>query len=143
MNRFLASMPLTLRDGKTYGGVSMKTISNTTSDHHRSDESKLNAFVDRAMTDLAAGYAGVMISLGRQLGLYETMAGAGPLSSHEIASRAGCAERYVREWLNSQVAATYLAYHPSSKTYELLPEQALVLADASSPTYIAPAWEVP
>jgi hypothetical protein len=30
------------------------------------------------------------------------------LSSHEVASRAGCAERYVREWLNSQVAGTGL-----------------------------------
>lgn len=123
----------------------MKTEHHTTTGHAagRIDEAKLHAFVNRAMTDLAAGYAGVMISLGRQLGLYETMAGAGPLSSREVAARAGCAERYVREWLNSQVAAGYLAYHPSSETYELSPEHALVLADKHSPTYIAPAWEVP
>jgi SAM-dependent methyltransferase len=122
----------------------MKSETNTTAPRaSRVDEAKLHAFVNRAMTDLAAGYAGVMISLGRQLGLYDTLAGAGPLSSHEIAARAGCAERYVREWLNSQVAGGYLAYHPTSQTYELLPEQALVLADKHSPTYIAPAWEVP
>jgi len=85
----------------------------------------------------------VMVSLGRQLGLYWALAGAGPLSSNEVASRAACAERYVREWLNSQVAGGYVAYHPSSQTYELLPEQAAVLADEQSPTYIASAWEVP
>ena len=123
----------------------MKTENKTTANQAsgRIDEAKLHAFVNRAITDLAAGYSGVMVSLGRQLGLYETMANTGPLSSHEVASRAGCAERYVREWLNSQVAGGYLAYHPASQTYELLPEQALVLADKNSPTYIAPAWEVP
>ena len=32
---------------------------------------------------------------------------------------------------------------PSSDTYELLPEQAMVLADEDSPVYIPPAWNVP
>jgi len=125
--------------------VHMKTKIETTSgtQSDRVDPSKLNAFLNRAIADLAAGYGGVMVSLGRQLGLYEALAGAGPLSSHEVASRAGCAERYVREWLNSQVAGGYVAYHPSSQTYELLPEQAVVLADRNSAAYIAPAWEVP
>jgi len=40
------------------------------------DQSKLNAFLNRAIADLAAGYGGVMVSLGRQLGLYEVLAGA-------------------------------------------------------------------
>ena len=61
---------------------------------------KLDAFLARAVGDLSAGYGGVMVSLGNRLGLYKAMAGAGPLSSRELASRAGCAERYVREWLD-------------------------------------------
>jgi len=84
-----------------------------------------------------------MVSLGRKLGLYEAMAGAGPLSSREVAARAGCAERYVREWLNSQAAGGYVVYHPSSETYELTAEQAMVLADRDSPVFLPPAWEVP
>jgi SAM-dependent methyltransferase len=145
MNRFLASMPLTRCAGQSYGSPSMKTANQSAINRTSAaiDEAKLQAFVNRTITDLAAGYAGVMVSLGRQLGLYDTLANAGPLSSHEVAARSGCAERYVREWLNSQVAASYLAYQPSSQTYELLPEQALVLADRNSPAYIAPAWEVP
>jgi len=107
------------------------------------DPQKLNAFLDRAVSDLAAAYGGVMVSLGRKLGLYEAMAGAGPLASHEVARRAGCAERYVREWLNSQAAGGYVVYHPSSETYELTAEQAHVLADAESPLFLPPAWEVP
>jgi len=107
------------------------------------DERKLNEFVGRAVSDLAAGYGGVMVSLGRKLGLYKALAHGGPLNSREVAKRAGCSERYVREWLNSQAAGGYVVYHPSSETYELTPEQARVLADEDSPYYIPPAWDVP
>jgi len=137
-----ASHPLRLpRLGWQPMNTLTKTVPSTSS--HRIDPAKVDALLNRVITDLAAGYAGVMISLGRQLGFYKVLAGAGPVSSHELAARTGCAERYVREWLNSQVAGGYLGYHPSSQTYELLPEQALILADESSPAYIAPAWEVP
>jgi SAM-dependent methyltransferase len=107
------------------------------------DPAKLNAFLARAVGDLSAGYGGVMVSLGNRLGLYRAMAGAGPLSSRELASRAGCAERYVREWLNAQVAGGYVAYHAISDTYELTPEQAFVLANEDSPVFIPNAWAVP
>jgi SAM-dependent methyltransferase len=107
------------------------------------DQEKLNAFVGRAIDDLAAGYTGVMISMGRKLGLYEAMADAGPLNSQEVAQRAGCAERYVREWLNSQAAGGYIDYHPSSETYEMSPEHAVVLADKNSAVFIPTAWEIP
>jgi SAM-dependent methyltransferase len=107
------------------------------------DQAKLDAFVMRAVGDLSTGYTGVMVSLGAKLGLYKAMAGAGPLSARELARRAGCAERYVREWLNAQAAGGYLGYHPVSDTYELSPEQALVLADEDSPVYVPHAWNVP
>ncbi|MCA1405373.1 methyltransferase domain-containing protein [Ensifer sp. IC3342] len=110
---------------------------------NRIDQAKLDALVSRAIGDLSAGYGGVMVSLGNRLGLYKAMAGAGPLTSSELAARAGCAERYVREWLGSQVAGGYVTYHASSGTYELSPEQALVLAEEDSPVFIPHAWAVP
>lgn len=110
---------------------------------NRIDQAKLDALVSRAIGDLSAGYGGVMVSLGNRLGLYKAMAGAGPLTSGELAGRAGCAERYVREWLGSQVAGGYVTYHASSGTYELSPEQALVLAEEDSPVFIPHAWAVP
>ena len=48
----------------------------------------------------------------------------------------------MREWLNSQVAAGYVVYYSESGTYELPAEQALVLADAESPVFMPPAWDV-
>ena len=107
------------------------------------DPGKLDALLARAVGDLSAGYGGVMVSLGNRLGLYKAMAGAGPLSSRELAGRAGCAERYVREWLGAQVAGGYVDYHAISDTYELTPEQAFVLADEDSPVFIPNAWAVP
>ncbi len=107
------------------------------------DESRLNSLVARAITDISASYGGVMISLGHKLGLYKAMAGAGPLSSKELAERAGCAERYVREWLNAQAAGGNVDYHAKSDTYELSPEQTLLFADEESPVFMPPAWQVP
>ena len=107
------------------------------------DSAKLDKFVDRVVSDLSAGYGGVMVSLGHRLGLYKAMADRGPLTSREIAARAGCAERYVREWLNSQVAGDYVTYHAVSGTYELTLEQAFVLANEESPVFIPNAWATP
>jgi len=107
------------------------------------DMDKLNAFIGRALSDLSAGYGGVMVSLGHRLGLFKAMAGAGPLSSRELAARANCAERYVREWLGSNVAGGYIVYHSISDSYELPNEHAFVLANEDSPAFVPSAWSVP
>ena len=106
-------------------------------------ERSTEAFVGQALADLAACYAGVMISSGHKLGLYQALAGQGPVSSHELAARAELDERYVREWLNSQVVGGYLAYHEESETYELPAEHVPVLAEESSPVFLPPAFDIP
>jgi len=107
------------------------------------DQNRLESFLERAVGDISSAYGGVMISLGHKLGLYKAMAGAGPISAKELAARTGCAERYVAEWLNSQAAGGYVDYHAVSGTYELSPEQAMVLADEDSPVFMPHAWNVP
>jgi SAM-dependent methyltransferase len=71
---------------------------------------------------------GLLIHLGDRLGLYRAMADAGPLTSAEVAERAGLHERFVREWLLGQAAANLLQRHPDGR-FELTPVQAAVLAD--------------
>jgi SAM-dependent methyltransferase len=107
------------------------------------DEARRDAFLEQVFLDLTACYGGVMVSLGDRLGLWEALDGAGPLTSAQVAERAGCAERYVREWLNSQAAAGYLEYDPASATYLLPPEHAAVLADRESPSLLTPAFNIP
>ncbi len=106
------------------------------------DDQKLNQCVEHAVYDLSASYMGVMISLGNQLGLYRAMDGVGPLSSRELAKKTACSERYVREWLNSQVAGGYIDYDSITQTFTLTPEQAMVLANDESPFFIPNAWNI-
>jgi SAM-dependent methyltransferase len=120
-----------------------KAMAATVTDILKLEQSKLDSLLTRALGDLSAGYGGVMISLGSKLGLFRAMAGAGPISSKELAVRSGCAERYVREWLNAQAAGGYVDYHAVSDTYELSPEQAMVLADEDSPVFMPSAWQIP
>jgi SAM-dependent methyltransferase len=106
------------------------------------DEAKLEQFMSQAVTDMGAAMSAPLIVLGLKLGLYKAMAGGGPLTSAEVAERAGCDERHVREWLGNQVVGGYIRHDPDGDTYELPPEQALALADESSPVYLAGAFDV-
>jgi ubiquinone/menaquinone biosynthesis C-methylase UbiE len=110
--------------------------------HANIDPQKLENLVGMAIRDLSGSNGGVMITLGHRLGLYKALAHGGPLSASEVAKRAGSAERYVREWLNSQVAAGYLLYHPATQRYEMTSEQAMMLADESSPVFMPNAWMI-
>ena len=100
------------------------------------DEAKLEAFMGHAVTDMGAVISAPLFVIGEKLGLYKAMAGAGPLTSQEVADRAGVAERSVREWLRNQAAGGYVTYDPDSDRYTLPDEHALALADENSPFYI-------
>jgi SAM-dependent methyltransferase len=100
------------------------------------DEAKLEAFMGQAVTDMGAVISAPLFVIGEKLGLYKAMAGAGPLTSQEVAERAGVAERSVREWLRNQAAGGYVRYDADSDRFTLPDEQALALADEDSPFYI-------
>src|SRR3954466_13181968 len=68
------------------------------------DEAKVEEFMGKAVTDMGAIISAPLFLIGEKLGLYKAMAGAGPLTSQEVADRADAAERYVREWLRNQAA---------------------------------------
>src|SRR5438034_2418099 len=106
------------------------------------DEAKLEAFMGQAVTDMGAIISAPLMVIGEKLGLYKAMAGAGPLTSQEVADRSGAAERSVREWLRNQAAGGYVTYDPESDSYTLPDEHALALADEDSPFYILGAYEM-
>lgn len=106
------------------------------------DSAKLEEFVGRVVTDMAAVQASATAYVGDLLGLYRAMAGAGPVSSTWLAGHTGTNERLVREWLHTQVSGGYVTYDPEGHTFELPPEHAAVLVDESSPVYVAGMLEV-
>jgi SAM-dependent methyltransferase len=106
------------------------------------DAQKLEAFMHKAVGDMGAVISAPLMTIGEKLGLYRAMAGAGPLTSAEVAERTGVAERSVREWLANQAAGGYVEYDPQADRYTLPDEHALALADEDSPFYILGAFEL-
>jgi 2-polyprenyl-3-methyl-5-hydroxy-6-metoxy-1,4-benzoquinol methylase len=88
---------------------------------------QLDAFMGKAVMDMGAALHAALIVVGDKLGLYKAMAGAGPLTSAELAQKTKTSERYVREWLHANAASGYVTYDPATKRFELPPEQAFAL----------------
>lgn len=85
----------------------------------------------------------LLIHLGDRLGLYRAMVDAGPLSSAELAERAGLHERWVLEWLRGQGAAGLLQWGDDDR-FELSMAGAAVLADEEgSLAFAAGAFSAP
>ena len=106
------------------------------------DMNKVEAFAGQVVTDISATFSGVMTNIGHKLGLYRAMAGAGALSSHQLADKTGTHERYVREWLNNQTAGGYVMHDAVTNTYTLPDEHIPVLVDDDSPMFLVPALDV-
>jgi len=106
------------------------------------DEDKLMQFVFRAVEEVGAALNAALVVWGDKLGLYQAMAGAGPLTPGELAERTGTAERYVREWLNAQAAGGFVSYDPDTGRYTLPPEQAVALTDPDSPAYLPGFFQI-
>jgi SAM-dependent methyltransferase len=103
----------------------------------RLDENKIKVLLEKMISYSGISMSVGLIYIGQKLGLFKAMAGAGPLSSVEIASKTGTVERYVREWLLNQVATGLVEYDPDTGKYTLPPEQALLLSDETSPYYVS------
>ena len=92
------------------------------------DPNALKMFGFKVWTYKMGEQVSLMIHLGDRLGLYKTMADAGPMSTHEVAAAAGLHERFVREWLLGQAAAGLIERLDDGR-FELTDVQAAVLAD--------------
>jgi SAM-dependent methyltransferase len=104
------------------------------------DEQRLMDFVGQAVGDVGGVLNGAMVVLGDRLGLYRAMAGAGPLSSAELAQATATSERYVREWLSAQAARGYVSYEGDG-LFSLPDEHAVVLTDETSAACVVGAFE--
>jgi SAM-dependent methyltransferase len=105
------------------------------------NEETLGAFMNQLVGELGATACAALVVTGDRLGLWKAMAGAGGVTSRDLAERTGTNERYVREWLCAQAAGGYVDYHPSTRDFSLPPEHALALADESSPFFVCGAFQ--
>lgn len=100
------------------------------------DREKVKQMAEQVFGLLAGALTSAMIHLGDRLGLYRALAGAGAVTSEELAGSTGLHERWVREWLRGQAAARLLDYDGKGR-FRLSPEAAMVLADEESPAFAA------
>jgi len=106
------------------------------------DQAKLEKFMGQALGELGAGMNAALVIIGDKLGLYKAMAGAGAMTSAELAQKTGTTERYVREWLNAQAAGGFVTYDAATGRFTLPDEQAFALAVEDSPAYLPGAYQV-
>jgi SAM-dependent methyltransferase len=99
-------------------------------------EQQVHEFVGKAFGDLAGALTASLVVIGDKLGLYRAMAGAGPLTPAELATKTGTGERYVREWLSGQAASGYVTYDAASGRYSLPDAHAVALTDEDSPACV-------
>jgi 2-polyprenyl-3-methyl-5-hydroxy-6-metoxy-1,4-benzoquinol methylase len=105
------------------------------------DESKLNEFLGKAVSDLGAAFSATLVLVGDRLGLYKELA-RGAVTSAELAQRTGTNERYIREWLGNQGASGYVQYDATNGKWSMTPEQALCLADPNGPVDVSGGYNI-
>ncbi|MEO3828441.1 class I SAM-dependent methyltransferase [Actinomadura sp. B10D3] len=86
---------------------------------------------------LNKGALALLMSVGHQTGLFDTMSELPPSTSSDIAKAAQLDERYVREWLGGMVVGGILEYEPDGATYTLPPEHAASLTTAAGTDNLA------
>src|SRR5262245_11234836 len=97
---------------------------------------KVEELAFRVVGDMGGAFVMALGYIGDRLGLFKAMAGAGPLTSVDLARKTNLNERYVREWLRAMVAAEYIDYDTASERYVMTTEQAFVLANEDSPMFV-------
>ena len=104
---------------------------------------KREAFIERLLESVRGTFDIFSAHIGARLGLYESLAEAGPSTSAELASQTGTHERYIREWLEQQAVTGILDVDDekaaaSARRFRLPEAHAEVLVDRESLNYLAP-----
>jgi SAM-dependent methyltransferase len=90
-------------------------------------------FAERMVGTIDAASLAILLSIGHQTKLFDTLAELPPATSAQIADATGLNERYVREWLGGVAAGRIVDYDPAAQTYSLPPHRAAVLTRAAGP----------
>jgi SAM-dependent methyltransferase len=106
------------------------------------DEVKLNAFMQQFVGDIGAVMHAATIVVGDQLGLYKSLATAGPCDAETLAKTTSTDARYLKEWLSAQAASGYINYDPERQQFSMSDEQVFALAEEGSPAFIPGAFQI-
>ena len=94
-------------------------------------------FSERIAAAIDGASLTLLLSIGHQTGLLDTLAGLAAATSAQIAEAAGLNERYVREWLAGMTTGRVVEYDADTATYSLPAHRAGVLTRAAGPDNLA------
>jgi SAM-dependent methyltransferase len=94
-------------------------------------------FGERIAGAIDSASLAILLSIGHQTKLFDTMAELPPASSAQIADAAGLNERYVREWLGGLAAGEVVDVDAAAGTYFLPRDRAAVLTRTAGPDNLA------
>ncbi|MDZ7882601.1 MAG: class I SAM-dependent methyltransferase [Mycobacterium sp.] len=94
-------------------------------------------FAGRIVGTIDAASIAILLSIGHQTKLFDTLASLPPATSTQIADAAGLNERYVREWLGGLAAGQIVDYDAATQTYALPRHRAAALTRAAGPDNLA------
>jgi SAM-dependent methyltransferase len=100
------------------------------------DQQRAQEFMRKVVGDMGTALAVALIYIGDRVGLFDKLAGAGPLTAEQFAQRAGLHPRYAQEWLGAMVCGGYVEYDAAADTYALPDEHALFLARSPTEYYL-------
>ena len=104
------------------------------------DVDRVTELAGEVATHMAGATTMAMVHIGDELGLYQSMAGAGPMTADEVAGAVRCNPRLVTEWLRQQAAVGLVELDGDGDddvTFQLTDEAAAVLAWEVSPAFLA------
>ena len=94
-------------------------------------------FAERIVGAVDSASLAILLSIGHQTRLFDTMAELPPATSAQIADAADLSERYVREWLGGLVAGRVIDFDAAAATYFLPRHHAAALTRAAGPDNLA------
>ncbi len=97
------------------------------------DRERLRDFARTTFGYMNGAVTSALVYLGDALGLYRALAEGGPATSDELAGRTGLHERWVREWLYNQAAASLVEHQ--DERFSLSAEGEAVLASEDHPAF--------
>ena len=107
-------------------GSSMTTVNEKLTD-------TTEEFAEHMVGAIDTASLAILLSIGHQTKLLDTLAVHPSPTSAQIADAAGLNERYVREWLGGVVTCRVVDYDPASQSYSLPRHRAAVLTRAAGP----------
>ena len=97
------------------------------------DMNRVEELAGKVIGDVAGAMSLFMAYLGDKAGVFDKLDGQGRVSLEKAADLTGLNPKYLHQWLGSVCAAGYITYRAEDDTFEITPEQALIMGREGQP----------